>query len=98
VKELVISGGHNISPVEVEEILLAHPRVAEVAVGGTPSDEWGEVVTAWVVPEGTPPTLDELATFAAASLASYKVPRELHVVGELPRNSLGKVVRSRLGN
>jgi malonyl-CoA/methylmalonyl-CoA synthetase len=97
VKELVISGGHNVSPVEVEEVMLAHPRVAEVAVGGTPSDEWGEVVTAWVVPEGTPPTLDELATFAAASLASYKVPRELHVVGELPRNALGKVVRSRLG-
>ncbi len=96
-KELVISGGHNVSPVEVEEVLLAHPRVAEVAVGGSPSDEWGEVVTAWVVPDGAPPTLDELTAFAAASLASYKLPRELHVVGELPRNSLGKVVRSRLG-
>ena len=96
-KELVISGGHNVSPVEVEEVLLAHPRVAEVAVGGSPSDEWGEVVTAWVVPDGAPPTLEELTAFAAASLASYKLPRELHVVGELPRNSLGKVVRSRLG-
>ncbi len=96
-KELVISGGHNVAPVEVEEVLLSHPRVAEVAVGGTPSDEWGEVVTAWVVPDGAAPTLDEVAEYAAASLASYKVPRKLHVVGELPRNSLGKVVRSRLG-
>jgi len=96
-KELVISGGHNVSPVEVEEVLLGHPRVAEVAIGGTPSEEWGEVVTAWVVPDGAAPTLDELARFAAVSLASYKVPRALHVVGELPRNSLGKVVRSRLG-
>jgi malonyl-CoA/methylmalonyl-CoA synthetase len=96
-KELVVSGGHNVSPLEVEEVLLAHPRVAEVAVGGTPSEEWGEVVTAWVVPDGPAPGLEELATFAAASLASYKVPRALHVVDDLPRNSLGKVVRSRLG-
>ncbi len=96
-KELVISGGHNVSPVEVEEVLAAHPRVGEVAVGGTPSDEWGEVVTAWVVPDGPAPTLAELAEWAAASLASYKVPRKLHVVDELPRNALGKVVRSRLG-
>jgi malonyl-CoA/methylmalonyl-CoA synthetase len=95
-KDLVISGGHNVSPVEVEEVLAAHPRVAEVAVGGTPSDEWGEVVTAWVVPDGAAPTLDELAEFAATFLAAYKVPRKLHVVGELPRNALGKVVRSRL--
>jgi malonyl-CoA/methylmalonyl-CoA synthetase len=95
-KELVITGGHNVSPIEVEEVLLAHPHVAEVAVGGTPSDEWGEVVTAWVVPDGSAPTLEELAEFAAVSLASYKLPRKIHVVGELPRNSLGKVVRSRL--
>jgi acyl-CoA synthetase (AMP-forming)/AMP-acid ligase II len=55
------------------------------------------VVTAWVVPEGRPPSREELAEFAGASLAPYKVPRLVRVVDELPRNSLGKVVRSRLG-
>ena len=60
-KELIISGGITSTRREVEDVLAAHPRVAEVAVTGTPSDEWGEVVTAWVVADGRPPTLDDLA-------------------------------------
>ncbi len=96
-KELIISGGFNVYPTEVEDVLAAHPRVAEVAVSGTPSEEWGEVVTAWVVAEGHPPTLDELVAFASTSLASYKRPRALHVVDQLPRNALGKVQRGQLG-
>lgn len=96
-KELIISGGMNVYPAEVEDVLVTHPGVAEVAVTGTPSDEWGEVVTAWVVADGRPPSLHELAEFSARVLAPYKRPKLLHVVGELPRNALGKVVRSRLG-
>ena len=87
----------NVYPAEVEDVLVTHPAVAEVAVTGTPSDEWGEVVTAWVVADGRPPSLHELVEFSAQVLAPYKRPKLLHVVGELPRNALGKVVRSRLG-
>ena len=78
-------------------MLAAHPGVAEVAVTGTPSEEWGEVVTAWVVADGRPPLLGDLVEFCAPSLAPYKRPRLVHVVDELPRNALGKVIRSQLG-
>jgi malonyl-CoA/methylmalonyl-CoA synthetase len=96
-KELIISGGFNVYPAEVEDVLRAHPAVAEVAVAGTPSPEWGEVVTAWIVPDGAPPTVEELAAFTEATLAPYKRPRAIRIVDELPRNAMGKVVRSRLG-
>ena len=96
-KELIISGGYNVYPAEVEDVLLTFPGVAEVAVTGTPSDEWGEVVTAWIVADGTrAPSLEALAAHAAASLAPYKVPRRLEVVEALPRNALGKLVRGAL--
>jgi malonyl-CoA/methylmalonyl-CoA synthetase len=94
--ELIITGGYNVYPREVEDVLATHPGVVEVAVSGTPSDEWGEVVTAWIVSDGSPPTADDLAVFTEASLADYKRPRVVRVVDQLPRNSLGKVVRSEL--
>jgi malonyl-CoA/methylmalonyl-CoA synthetase len=89
-RDLVITGGHNVSPREVEEVLRRHPAVLDAAVGGVPDEEWGEVVVAWVVAEGR---LDpeELRAHAAASLSRYKVPREVRLVGEIPRNALGKV-------
>jgi malonyl-CoA/methylmalonyl-CoA synthetase len=96
-KELVITGGYNVHPREVEEVLQAHPAVAEVAVTGTPSREWGEVVTAWVVPAGRPPTPEELLAFAAERLAPYKRPRLVRFLDALPRNALGKVQRHELG-
>ena len=96
-KELIISGGFNVYPTEVEDVLSGCPGVAEVAVTGTPSDEWGEMVTAWVVPDGTAPSLDDLRAHCAGLLAPYKQPRSVRVVDALPRNSLGKVVRSQLG-
>ena len=96
-KELVISGGFNVYPTEVEDVLVSHPAVVEVAVTGTPSEEWGEVVTAWVVADGPAPTAEALAEFAADRLAAYKRPRIVHVVDELPRNALGKLVRGKLG-
>jgi malonyl-CoA/methylmalonyl-CoA synthetase len=91
--DLIVSGGYNVYPVEVEDVLLMHPAVAEAAVTGTPSDEWGEAVTAWVVADGPAPSAEELLTFAAGLLAPYKRPRRVHVVDSLPRNAMGKVRR-----
>ncbi len=97
-KDLIITGGYNVHPREVEEVLASHPLVAEVAVVGTHSDEWGEVVTAFVVPalaaEGLDPA--DLLGFAAARLAPYKRPRLVRVVKSLPRNALGKILRQNL--
>jgi malonyl-CoA/methylmalonyl-CoA synthetase len=94
--ELIITGGYNVYPREVEDVLATHPAVIEVAVSGTPSEEWGEVVTAWIVSDGTAPTADELAAFTGSTLADYKRPRVVRIVDQLPRNSMGKVVRSEL--
>ena len=96
-KELIITGGFNVYPGEVEDVLSTHPGVVEVAVTGTPSDEWGEVVTAWIVVDGRPPPPRNWPTFVAPRLAAYKRPRRVHVVDSLPRNALGKIVRDRLG-
>jgi malonyl-CoA/methylmalonyl-CoA synthetase len=95
-RELIISGGYNVYPREVEEVLLTHPNVAEVAVVGTPSDEWGEVVTAVVVPDGHPPTVEELRAFVGDRLASFKHPRLVRHLDELPRNAMGKVLKHQL--
>jgi malonyl-CoA/methylmalonyl-CoA synthetase len=91
--DLIVSGGYNVYPVEVEDVLLLHPAVAEAAVTGTPSDEWGEAVTAWVVAAGSPPTVEDLVAFASGLLAPYKRPRIVHFVDSLPRNAMGKVRR-----
>ncbi len=95
-KDLIISGGFNVYPTEVEDVLLGHPAVVEVAVTGTPSDEWGELVTAWVVADGAAPSLEDLRAYCAERLAPYKHPRLVRTVDALPRNALGKVVRGRL--
>lgn len=95
-REVIISGGHNVYPAEVEDVLLQHDGVDEVAVVGTPSEEWGEVVTAWVVPSGSGTAVDDVMSFAAARLAPYKVPRAVRLVESLPRNAMGKVVRGEL--
>jgi len=91
--ELIITGGHNVYPAEVEAVLARHPGVAEVAVVGVPSEEWGETVVAFVVGD---PDLDSLAAHMAEELAPFKRPREVRLVDALPRNAMGKVVRSRL--
>jgi malonyl-CoA/methylmalonyl-CoA synthetase len=95
-KELIISGGYNVYPREVEDVLLEHPAVAEVAVVGEPSEEWGEVVVAVVVPAGDDRDADALLAFAAEELAPYKQPRRVRYVDALPRNALGKVMRGEL--
>ena len=97
-KELIISGGFNVYPREVEDVLLAHAAVAEAAVIGTPSAEWGEVVTAFVVAADptAPPGEDELAAHCEGELAAFKRPRLWRFVDGLPRNALGKVVKREL--
>jgi len=94
-KELIITGGYNVYPREVEDVLRAFPGVRDAAVVGTPSDEWGETVTAYV--EGPEQLdLDALSLWAAGELTAYKRPRLVYRVDELPRNLLGKVVKERL--
>jgi acyl-CoA synthetase (AMP-forming)/AMP-acid ligase II len=94
-KDMVISGGVNIYPREIEEVLFAHPAVAEVAVVGAPDERWGEKLKAFVVPAGdTRPTLEELITFCAGQLASYKLPKDLAYIDALPRNANGKVLKT----
>ncbi len=97
-KELVISGGYNVYPREVEDAVRLHPGVSDVAVVGVASAEWGETVTAYLVGAvgEALPGLDDLHAFLADRLARYKWPRRLHVVPELPRNALGKVQKHRL--
>jgi malonyl-CoA/methylmalonyl-CoA synthetase len=91
--ELIITGGHNVYPAEVEAVLARHPGVVEVAVVGAPSPEWGETVVAYVVGDVEVAALQELAS---AELASFKCPREVRLIDALPRNALGKVVRAEL--
>jgi malonyl-CoA/methylmalonyl-CoA synthetase len=97
-RDLIITGGLNVYPREVEDVLLQHPAVGEVAVAGTPDAEWGEVVTAWIVParQAAPPPDDDLAGFAAGRLAKFKCPRRFVYVDSLPRNALGKILRHEL--
>ena len=95
IKELIITGGFNVYPREVELVLETHPAVQEVAVAGVPSDRWGEEVTAFVVPSGRGDLVEsEIIAFANERLASYKCPKRVVAVDKLPRNAMGKVQRS----
>ena len=94
-KELIITGGYNVYPREIEDVLRGHPAVVDVAVVGEPSEEWGEVVTAFVEP-GAGFDADDLVRWASEHLAPYKLPRRVHEIDALPRNRLGKVVRGDL--
>jgi fatty-acyl-CoA synthase len=91
-KDVVISGGENISTVEVENVLLQHPRVSEAAVVAAPDPKWGEVPVAFVTLDGDEPlSVDDLKAHAAGQLARFKVPKEIHVVDELPKTGTGKI-------
>ncbi len=96
--EVVVTGGEKVWPDPVERVLAAHPAVAQVAVTGRPDPEWGQVVTAVVVPSDPtrPPTLDELRARVREHLAPWCAPRRLELVDSLPRTSLGKVRRCHL--
>lgn len=93
--DLIISGGVNVQPVEVEAVLATHPAVADVAVRGVPDPEWGARVVAYVVPAdpAAPPSLDQLRGFAREQLAAAKLPRELILMRAIPRSAGGKTLR-----
>jgi acyl-CoA synthetase (AMP-forming)/AMP-acid ligase II len=94
--DVIIRGGENISPGEIEEVLARHPAVRAVAVVGAPDEEWGQRVVAFIEPRDDPPSDDELTTWARGSLAGFKVPESFVYLDELPRNDTGKVLRTRL--
>ena len=96
--DLIITGGENVWPEPVEAVLATHPQVVEVAVAGTPDAEWGQIVTAWVVPADatTPPTLEALRQHVREQLPAFCAPRRLELVDALPRTALGKVRRAAL--
>lgn len=94
-KELIISGGYNVYPREIEDLLRERPELVDVAVVGTPDPEWGEIVTAYVVCDG-PVDVAAVVEQASADLAPYKRPRRVHRLDALPRNSMGKVLRHEL--
>jgi malonyl-CoA/methylmalonyl-CoA synthetase len=96
-KDLIITGGYNVYPRDVEEVLRTHPSVADAAVLGEPSAEWGETVTACVIAsDGATVAIDELLAFATEHLAGYQRPRRIAVVDDFPRNALGKVLKNEL--
>lgn len=92
-KDVVISGGSNIYPREIEEVLLEHPGVVEAGVVGAPDEEWGEVVVAFIVGDATPEDLDALLL---QRIARFKRPKRYAFVDELPKNSYGKVLKRQL--
>jgi acyl-CoA synthetase (AMP-forming)/AMP-acid ligase II len=95
--DMIIRGGENIAPAEVESVLLSHPSVDEAAVLGAPDEEWGQRVAAFVVlRRGTEATADDLTAFCRARLASFKKPEIVRFLDELPRNPMGKVLRNDL--
>ena len=91
--EAIISGGENISPVEVEALLISHPAIAEAAVVGVPDREWGRIVAAVLVPRGAPPDLAELTVWLRERLAGPKLPRRWRFAQSLPRTATGKLKR-----
>ena len=96
--DMIISGGENVWPATVEDVLRAHPRIAEVAVGGVADVEWGQRVVAWIVPRDAsrPPTLASIRSFTADTLPMYMMPKEIRLVDSLPTTSSGKVRRQDL--
>jgi long-chain acyl-CoA synthetase len=94
---MIITGGENVYPAEVESAVYGHPSVAEVAVIGVPDDKWGEAVKAVVVPKpGMTIDADEIIAFARTRIAAFKAPKSVDIIPALPRNASGKILRREL--
>ena len=99
-RDMVISGGENIYPREIEEVLFQHPAVLEVAVIGVPDDVWGEAIKAYVVPKAAEggraaaEVIAELTAYCRANLAGYKRPKSMEIIPELPKNPSGKILKT----
>jgi len=97
IKDMYISGGENVYPAEIEDVLYQHPAVAEAAVVGVPDQRWGETGAAWLVlTAGTQVGAEDLRAWARTRLAAFKVPRDFHIVDALPRNATGKILKGEL--
>ena len=95
--EMIVSGGENVFPAEVEELLASHQQIDEAAVIGVDDEEFGQRLKAFVVlRDGAQLSADEIRDYVKDNLARYKVPREVVLVEELPRNAIGKVVKREL--
>ena len=95
--DMIVTGGYNVYPREVEDVLAAHPSVARVAVVGLPDERWGEAVTAFVVlRDGAAPDEAGIAAFARERLAHYKAPKSVRFVAEIPLSAVGKPLRRAL--
>ena len=95
-KDVIITGGENVSSIEVEDVLNSHPAVREVAVIGVPDQKWGELVTALVVTDGSAVTEADIIAHCRASLAGYKTPKRVEFRDELPRTATGKLQKFKL--
>jgi len=91
--DVIVRGGENVSPGEIEDVLREHPGVADVAVLGLPDVQWGEKVAAVIVPVGAPPSIEELAACVKAKLRSTKTPETWEFRDALPYNETGKLLR-----
>jgi acyl-CoA synthetase (AMP-forming)/AMP-acid ligase II len=96
IKDMIVSGGENVYPAEVENAILGCPGVADVAVIGVPDDRWGEAVKAIIVPKGDAPDPADIAAWVRARIAAYKVPKSFDFADDLPRNASGKILRREL--
>jgi long-chain acyl-CoA synthetase len=96
-KDMIITGGENVYSLEVEDALYAHPDIQECAVIGLPDDEWGECVTACIIPKpDTPLDKDKLKAYMRSRLSSFKVPKEFLAVNDFPRSPAGKILKREL--
>jgi acyl-CoA synthetase (AMP-forming)/AMP-acid ligase II len=97
IKDMIVSGGENIYPKEVEDALFEHPAVADAAVIGIPSEQWGEAVLAFItLKQGEQVTADEFIEFCRPLLAGYKIPRKIEFIDQIPRNVTGKILKKDL--
>jgi acyl-CoA synthetase (AMP-forming)/AMP-acid ligase II len=97
VKDMIVSGGENVYPAEVENAIFGHPAVADVAVIGVPDEKWGEAVKAIVVAKpGETPTPESVIAWAKERIAAYKCPKTVDIIEALPRNPSGKILRKDL--
>ena len=93
-RDMIISGGFNIYPSEIEQVLWAHPSVQDCAVVGVPDEKWGEAVKAVIqMKEGTKATVEELAAFCRQRLGGMKTPKSFEIWDQLPRSPVGKVLK-----
>ena len=97
IKDMIVAGGVNIYPAEIEKALVAHPQVIDAAVIGIPDDDFGEKPLAFIISDpNSSPTEDDLLRIVGERLANYKKPREFVFVDEFPRNPMGKVLKQQL--